>query len=236
MTNWDFLIGQAALEALLPEEYAHFSRPIAGALSVFIGNLPETEQSAILVDQAVLPPDAGAAERLGALARRCPSLHKLGQMLARDRRISAELRNQFQKLESLPPSVPIETIESILVQELGPLDSLAVKLATPAIAEASGAIVIGFHDEGGTRGENPRDGVFKILKPGIDDRLEQELGLFERVGSYLDQCCDDFALPHLDYQETFDQIRGKLRIETRLDLEQRNLALARAFFVQDAAS
>jgi ubiquinone biosynthesis protein len=228
MTNWDFLIGQTALAEVLPGEYAHFCRPIAGALAVFLESLPKADQAAILADQLALPPAAGAAERLGVLARNCPSLHKLAQVLARDRRISLELRKHFQELESLPPAVPFETIESTLAQELGPLDRLGVKLAPQALAEASIAVVAGFHDERGGR-----DGVFKVLKPGIEERFERELALLDRVGSYLDQRCDDFRIPHLDYREVFEQVQEKLRHEIRLDLEQQNLVQARAFFASE---
>jgi ubiquinone biosynthesis protein len=75
--------------------------------------------------------------------------------------------------------------------------------------------------------------VFKILKPGIEERLEQELELFENVGAHLDEKCNDFQLPHLDYRESFEQVRDKLRHETRLDLEQGYLGQARAFFMRD---
>jgi ubiquinone biosynthesis protein len=233
MTNWDFLIDPTAVATVLPEEYAHFRLPIAGALAVFLENLSETDQAAVLADQAALPPTSGAVQRLGALARSCPSLHKLGQVLARDRRLSPELRKQFQELESLPPSIPIETIRSMLTQELGPLDRLGVTLMPPALAEASVAVVVGFREQRGAREGGNREGVFKILKPGIEDRLEQELELFERVGSYLDQRCDDFRIPHLDYREAFEKVRELLRFETRLDLEQRNLVQARVCYARE---
>jgi ubiquinone biosynthesis protein len=233
MTNWDFLISQSALATVLPDECAHFRAPIAGALTVFLENLSPTHQGAILVNQAALPASARPAERLAALARNCPSLHKLGQVLARDRRISAELREHFQELESLPPSIGIETIKAILEQELGPLDRLSVTLSAPALAEASVAVVVGFQDELSPPGGGCRDGVFKILKPGIEDRLEEELALFERIGSHLDQRCDDFQIPHLDYRDIFEQVRAKLRLETRLDLEQENLVQARACYSRE---
>jgi ubiquinone biosynthesis protein len=230
MPDWDFLLDETALATVLPDEYARYRLPVAGALGVFLEGLSKAHLAAVLADQAALAPAASPAERLATLARSCPALHKLGQILARDRRLSSELRKHLQELESLPPSVPLEAIQDILARELGPLDRLGVTLLPPALAEASVAAVIPFGEERGNRKEKPRQGVFKILKPGVEDRLEQELELFERVGAYLDQSCEDFQLPHLDYRESFELVRDKLRHETRLDLEQRHLVEARALY------
>jgi ubiquinone biosynthesis protein len=224
MVNWDRLIDADALAALLPGEYARFARPIHGALAVFLSGLPATHQEAVLADQAALPPTATTSERLFALARSCPALHKLGQILARDRRLAPDLRRRLQGLESLTPAVPLATIKDTLTRELGPLERLGVTLAPAALAEASVAVVVPF------RRRAPGEGVFKVLKPGIEERLEQELELLERVGSYLDQGCDEFGIPKIDYREAFQQVREKLREETRLNLEQRHLARARAFY------
>jgi ubiquinone biosynthesis protein len=230
MPNWDSIIDEAAVASVLPDEYARFRRPIAGALGVFLEGLPAVHIEAVLTDQASLPPTATAARRLGVLALSCPALHKLGQILARDRRLSPELRQHLQELESLPPSVPVESIQAVLAQELGPLGRLGVTLLPPALAEASVAVVIPFRQDHGPRKERSQAGVFKILKPGIEERLAQELELVGHVGSYLDERCDAFRLPHLDYRESFEQVRDKLRQEVRLDLEQQHLAQAGEFY------
>jgi ubiquinone biosynthesis protein len=223
MIDWGLLIDEGAIASVLPDEYARFRRPVLGALTTFLESLPAGHQETALADQAALPPTATASERLFVLARSCPALHKLGQILARDRRLSPELRQHLQGLESLPPATPLESIQATLAQELGPLGRLGVTLEPPALAEASVAVVIPFR-------AGPRQGVFKVLKPGIEERLDQELGLLERVGTYLDERCHEFGIPHLDYQEVFEQAREKLRDEIRLDLEQRHLAQARATY------
>ena len=153
------------------------------------------------------------------LARSCPALHKLGQILARDRRLSPELRRHLQGLESLAPFTPLEAIQATLARELGPLDRLGLTLEPPAPG-------------GGERRrrrplpppEGPRQGVFKVLKPGIEERLDQELALLEPWGRTWTSGVTEFGIPHLDYQEVFEQVREKLRDEIRLDLEQRHLA------------
>src|SRR5271166_5211244 len=122
MLDWGFLVDESALASVLPDEYNRFRRPLCGALTVFLEGLPAERQAAILAEQASLPATANAAQRLALLARSCPALHKLGQVLARDRRLCAELRRHLQELESLHPAIPLETIQDILKREFGSLD------------------------------------------------------------------------------------------------------------------
>lgn len=223
MTDWNLLIDEADIATVLPEAYVHYSRPIKRALTVFLEGLPDAHQEGVLLDQATLPPSSTVAERLARLARSCPALHKLGQTLARDRRLLLELRTQLQRLESLPPSVPLKDLRRTLTRELGRLDRLGVVLEPPALAEASVAVVVPFR-------HGDSEGVFKILKPGIEERLEQELALFQRVGGHLDEECEVLGIPRLDYREAFEGLSERLRHELRLDLEQRHLALAQATY------
>ncbi|MGD9635438.1 MAG: AarF/UbiB family protein, partial [Pirellulales bacterium] len=199
-------------------------------LVVFLGGLPGELQQTILAEQMALAADASLSERLGILARRSPVLHKLGQVLARDPRLAEELRSHFRPLESLPPTVDVETIRTKLVDELGPLENRRITLAAAPIAEASVAVVIPFH-AAGIRG--PYEGVFKLLKPGIESRLDQELELLARVGDHLDCECESLHIPQLDYRVTFEQVREKLRCEIQLDQEQRNLAEAAEFYADE---
>jgi ubiquinone biosynthesis protein len=230
MFDWDFLIDEDMLASVLPDEYARFARPVKDALTVFLNGLSNEHQSAIVAEQAKLSSDATVSERLALLARSCPVLHKLGQILARDPRLALELRQQLQELESLSPSVPIEAIRETLTQELGSLDQLGIKLITPAIAEASVAVVIAFETTGDKKGQQ---GVFKLLKPGIEQRLEEELKLTEQVGAHLDQRCEELEIPHLDYRDAFEQVREKLQWEIRLDQEQRHMEQAQAFYANE---
>jgi ubiquinone biosynthesis protein len=228
--NWNVLIDEVLLAALLPGTYANFARPVKEGLVVFLSGLPTTIQKSIMSQQATLPPTASLSERLGLLARGCPVLHKLGQVLARDQRIAEELRRELRPLESLPPSTNFATMRSVLAEELGPLESRSITLLRPAIAEASVAVIIPFRD---TWTGSPRDGVFKVLKPGIEQRLELELELLGRVGLHLDEQCAKLTIPQLDYQDTFEQVRDKLRWEIRLDQEQRHLVEAAKFYKDD---
>lgn len=228
--DWNALIDEDGLVSLLPDAQAHYALPVKEGLTVFLSGLPDQCQQEILARQAALGPSASLSQRLGQLARACPVLHKLGQTLARNQWLAPELREQLQPLESLPPTVSLELIQQILLQELGPLDRRRIQLAPPAIAEASVAVVVPFEERGAS---SPRQGVFKLLKPGIEERLELELDLLSRVGAHLDQRCDEFRIPHLDYGESFEQVKNKLACEVRLDKEQRHLAMAKEFYADD---
>src|SRR5689334_21039525 len=175
MFDWDFLVAETALATVLPDEYACYQRPVAGALRLFLDGLSAAHQAALLADQAALPLSTGLAERLAVLARSCPALHKLGLILARDQCLAPELRKRLQELESLPPSISFEAAQDILIRELGSLGRLGVTLLPPVLAEASVAIVLPFRYNRGSSEGMPQDGVFKILKPGIEERLEEEL-------------------------------------------------------------
>ncbi|MDA8307342.1 MAG: AarF/ABC1/UbiB kinase family protein [Deltaproteobacteria bacterium] len=228
--NWEFLINENTLAWLVPDIYAHYRRPLLHSLTLFLEGLPETRREDILAEQAALPVGATVLDRLVRLARSCPVLHKLGQTLARDRNLSAELRKGLQKLESLSPSVPMEAVKQVLKDELGPLDRLGITLLPRALAEASVAVVVPFRF---SSGKLPLNGVFKVLKPGIQERMEVELALLEQVGSFLDRRCDDLGIPQLDYRDSFEQVREKLLNEVRLDREQSNLSSARRFYRGD---
>ncbi len=225
--DWDILLDEQALASVLPPAYSRFVSPIRRALTVFLNGLSAPRQTQILRLQAQLPSDATFSDRIGRLAQCCPVLHKLGQVLARDRRLAAELRESLAELESLPPSVPLESIQEILNQELGPLEEREIELTPPALAEASVAVVIPF-----TQHTNHQiiHGVFKVLKPDIEHHMEEELDLLEHVGDDLDARCDELQLPHLDYRESFQQVRHKLKDEVLLENEQRHLRQAREFY------
>jgi ubiquinone biosynthesis protein len=231
MSVWDCLGGERAIGQLVPDAYAAYQRPIAAALRFFVENLPGARAVSIVGEQLALDPSAGADLRLTTLARACPVLHKLGQVLARDRRLELGLRVQLQRLESMPTRVPIDVLRAQIERELGPLGRLGLSLEPEALAEASVAVVVPFtYRDGAGAGTNPGRGVFKVIKPGVEERLDEDLALLEDVGAFLDGQCARLEIPSLDYRDTFAQVRALIGQEVRLDGEQRNLAAAHAAY------
>ncbi len=206
----------AILASAVPQAYATYRQPLAAAIGFFINHLSPERASAIVADQFALPGDTSDADRLLALARRSPVLHKLGQILARDRRLDAQLRRTLQHLESMTSSVPVERLRGQIEREAGDVDGAGIVLDPVALAEASVAVVIGFT----WRGER---GVFKLLKPGVEQELDEELEILDPLGAFLDERCDSLGLPPVDYRETLAQVRQLLAHEVRLDFERGHL-------------
>lgn len=230
--SWDFLLDEAAFKSILPTQHARFARPVRDGLILFLSGLPMEQQVTIMQAQAKLPVAASFSQRIAVLARSSPVLHKVGQILARDQRLPLELRNCLKELESLPPTVPDDQLEQAIVEELGPLDRLGIRLE-PAIAEASVAVVAPFRRTASGNDASPLQGVFKVLKPGIQQQLDRELRLLIQVGEQLDNRCDELQIPQLDYEDAFQQAHVKLLDEVQLENEQQNLREAAAYYADE---
>jgi ubiquinone biosynthesis protein len=227
--DWSAFLDELDFGALVPEAYARYRPAVEAGLGFFLENLAAERAFALLADQAELPETATIEERLVAMARHCPALHKLGQVLARDRRLPESFRTLLQSLESMLATFPADEALAAIEAELGPLDRLGVAIDGPPLAEASVAVVVPYtwreHPD-----QPPRRGVFKLLKPGIAAKLTEELDLLQRVGALLDNRCEALGLPAIEYEETFLQVRDLLAREVHLDAEQEHMRAARAFY------
>ncbi len=215
--------------SLVPGEYGRYRAAVNDGLIFFLSELSADRALAILAEQAALPAGTGIDERLVAIARHSPALHKLGQVMARDRRLPPNLRRLLQHLESMAPTWALDDLRAGIERELGPLEPLAIRLDEPPLAEASVAVVVPFVWQDPAGGMERR-GVFKVLKDGIEDRLAEDLDLLQRVGALLDKLCHEYRLPEIEYEATFAQVRDLLAREVHLDREQEHLRLARTAY------
>lgn len=223
-TEWSEFCEALDFGALVPQAYEQYRPAIVEGLLFFLENLDEDRAGDILIEQALMPGTVGVAERMIAIARHSPALHKLGQVLARDRRLPAAFRLLLQNLESMPSSLDVDEARALAEAELGPLANFGIRIDEPPLAEASVAVVVPFTGEqtGIARG------VLKLLKPGIEARLEEELGILQRLGALLDERCEAFKLPRIAYEQTFAEVRDLLAREVRLDEEQAHMRAAGA--------
>lgn len=214
---------------MVPDEFARFGPLIADAVAFFLERLPVARVTELIARQCALPASASAEERLADLISQCPTLHKLGQVMARDRRLSPALRSRLQALEMMEPTTPVAKLKQTIQQEIGADCIRSLVIEPRALAEASVAVVIPFAAEP-SLGLEPSRGVFKVLKPHIQERLEEELEIWSDLAEFVDACCERDGLPLLRCKEIFDTVRELLAKEVRLDLEQMHLKEARAFY------
>jgi len=212
------------LAELVPPDYAAYRPLVRDGLLFFLGQLPQPRLEAIVAAQFALPGNASNARRLVALFRQCPTLHKLGQVVARDRRLLPELRRRLQTLESLPSAMLGKEVLPQILRATRQVTGL--KIGRRVLAEASVAQIIPFVWKAAPEGL-PQAGVFKVLRPGVADRLGEELAIWPQLGDVLEERCRAYGLPQFDYRSTLEGVAHLLRHEIDLDREQAHLVWAR---------
>lgn len=224
-----------ALEALgvselLPGALLSWRPLVSEALLAFLRGLPAARLDEIVERQFALGMEASPAQRLTALLACCPTLHKLGQVVARQPHLHGDLRAQLRMLESMRAITPMDGILRRLRSELG-ADVRRLAIDEAALAEGSVAVVVPFcwRHEG-----HLRDGVLKVLKPGVETRLAQELALLPAIADLLERRSAELGLPAIDYRGPLASVQRLLREEIRLDQEQVHLKAAADFHADDA--
>ena len=223
------LLQAIGLGDLVPASLQRWRPLIVEGVLFLLRRLPPPRQAAMLDAQRQLPSGASPGQRLVALLAQCPTLHKLGQVVARHRGIPAHVRRELHVLESPPATTPVAELLARVRGELSP--DAPVTIASEVLAEGSVAAVIPFTWQDG--GEI-RHGVFKVLKPGVEQRLHEELEVWLEVADFLQQRGRQLELPALDYRDTLDSIRDLLASEVRLQVEQANMAAAARLYAGEA--
>ncbi len=211
---------------LVPPAYVQYAPLVVDGLLWFVGRLGPERLEAIAAAELALDPAASADERLIALLRQCPTLHKLGQVIARQAGLPLDLRARLQALESLAPEPDSYDIAAIVERELGTVAGL--RFEVDALAEGSVAFVVPFTWQTDP-GAPARRGVFKALKPEAQTRLLEDLAIWPDLADFLEERKDDAGLGAFDFRSLLEGVAHLLRNEIRLDSEQASLVRARKF-------
>ncbi len=210
------------LRGLLPGPWARYRPVVVAALEGFVAGLSPERQREILAAQLALPA-AADSQRLVALARACPTLHKLGQIVARDERLAPRLSRRLMKLESLPPVLSRSEVEGLVRREL-PADAPPVRISGKPLAQGSVALVAPCRVD--LDGRRRLDAVVKVILPGVEARLEEELALWPTVAAVLQDECAARDLPSIDFVQLFDEVEVLVRRELELAAEREHLEVA----------
>lgn len=214
---------------VLPRVYGGYRQVVTDGIRFILSRLPVERISRLMADQALLSPETPAGARLLMLARHLPTLHKLGQIIARNRHLDPSLKNWLVALEHAPCTVPmddiIERIRAALGEDIARYD---IRIGSAPIAEASVGLAVPFTfaRTDGTR----RRGVFKMLRPGVESCLREELDLLPELAGYLDARRHRYPLKHLHFADVFQDIRSALMEEADLSGEQKKLKAAFRFY------
>ncbi len=229
----DDLLAVTTPEAALPEVYAEYRPVVKDGIRFLFSHLSVSRLISLIADQAQLPRETPIPERIVRMAVQVPTLHKLGQILARNRNMDPDFRKWLIRLESGDSPSEMAEIHSRIENELGDdLKRYSVAIGDSILAEASVGLVVPFTWlMPGTSAS--RKGVFKMLKPGVMDRLTEELEILKSLGHYYEERRDQYGLEKLRFAEVFDEIAGSLIEEIDLFGEQSKLKQAKSFYRLD---
>jgi ubiquinone biosynthesis protein len=214
----------------IPDTYSRYRLLVRDGIEFFLSSVDSRRLLDMAVEQLKMDPAAGHEERLLALAKRFPTLHKLGQIIARNPHIDPVVRRWLVQLENGRYGTP-ET--GLLVQIHDQLDHFDaddhIDIQPAILAEASVAAVLPFQWRRGDDADRVR-GVFKILKPGIRKHLQEELAILKKTAAFFEANRERYPLKDFKFLEVFQSVREMLIKEIDLTAEQVHLGEATRFY------
>ncbi len=217
------------VETLVIDKYKKWRPVVEDSFQFLFSHLSKERLASKISGQLQLPPGTPPETRLLKLIARMPGLQKLGQVLARNRRLSPTLRQALAELENgMSDAVPAE-IRAIVTQQLGQkLEQYAVQLDTAIFKEGSASAILRFtwRKPDGDR----EHGVFKVLKPHVPVCFAEDMTLLQQLGEFLAsrQRLYDFQVS--DLQEMLQEVRLLLEHELDFEREQKTLTEARRIY------
>jgi ubiquinone biosynthesis protein len=215
---------------IIPDAYGAYRQVVLDGILHFISMLPTTRLAGLLARQLCLDEHADAGERLIELARQIPTLHKLGQTVARNRHLDTRVREWLIQLENGSCDTDATGLRRMIEDKLGS-DKQRFSIWTGArlLSEASVGAVLPFNWREPESGAE-KEGVFKVLKPLVTARLHEELTALDALAEYFEKHRKRYALGEFRFRELFKDVRAALLEETDLVTEQENLRHARRFY------
>ena len=224
------IVARTQPQRAIPEVYGHYRSVVRDGIEFFLSQVGRDRLMELVVSQLKLDPEAGAQERLLELAKRFPTLHKLGQIIARNPNIDPVVKKWLIQLENGCYGTALDGITERIGGQLEQADNRERLQVQPAIlAEASVGAVIAFYWNQPSSQERT-EGVFKVLKPGIRQHLDEELLILEKTAAFFEENRHRYPLKDFKFIEVFKEVREMLVKEIDLAAEQTNLIEAARFY------
>lgn len=221
-----WVIGLVPVENLVPESARRWRPLVADALQFVFSRLSSARLAAKIAGQLELPEDTPPEKRLLRLIAKMPGLQKMGQVLARNPRLSVPLRQALTELENGMSDLAASEVHDILRQRLEErLGKFDVRIEPDILSEASVSAVIRFTWKNPDR-ERERC-VFKVLKPHVPGCYAEDMALLQSLGEYLAGREKSYGFAVRDVDEMLTEVRLLLERELDFAREQTTLAEAR---------
>ena len=224
------IVARTRPEQAVPEKYARYRKLVRDGIEFFLSLVSRQRLIELVLANLALDPEITCQERLMDLAKRFPTLHKLGQLIARHPDLDPELKQWLIKLENGLYGTTFDELRAAVHGALGQSDGKSdIHVEETILAEASVGAVIPFHWQASSESDIQR-GVFKVLRPGIRGLLEEELAILEKTATFFHTHRNRYPLKDLRFLEIFDDLKELMVHEIYLGNEQRYLAEAERFY------
>ena len=220
-----WITGLVPVESLVPQDHAHWRPVVEDAIQFVFSRLSTPRLATKIVEQMELPARTAPEPRLIRLISKMPGLQKLGQVLARNRRLAPPLREALIGLENSMSDVTAREMRAIIRAELGPrLKTYGVEIATSIHKEGSASAIVKFTWR---KPRREREACcFKVLKPYVPECFAEDMNLLQELGEYLAARGRGYTFAVRDVRELISEVR--LLLEHELDFVREQATLAEA--------
>lgn len=224
------LLEETRPENAVPEVYREYRPIVRDGIRFLFSRLSPERLFAIIANQLLMKTGSSAQERLITLAKEIPSLHKLGQIIARNRNTEPQCRKWLIQLENGLYGTDAAVLRKEIRKEMDNyLHPYKIRADAEILSEASVGSVMGFAWTAPHTGTTSR-GVFKIIRPGVREHLTEEFRILDDLARFFHRNREKYSLKNFKFIETFADIRDALQEEINLRGEQEHLREAADFY------
>jgi ubiquinone biosynthesis protein len=217
------------VETLVADRYQKWRPLVEDSFQYLFSHLSDRRLAAKILEQVELAPHTAPEQRLIRLISKMPGLQKLGQVLARNRRLSPALRQALTELENGMCDVTAGEIRGVIEEDVASrLTAHDVELAPTIFKEGSAGAVVRFTWK--TPEGDRRKGVFKVLKPYVPACFSEDMTLLQQLGDFLASGDRHYQFEVKDVRDMLAEVRLLLEHELDFQQEQKTLVQARRIY------